>query len=636
MTNDDIVWAETILGNGIIFDTERRNTIRSMDSVDIQASPGSGKTTALIAKLAILAKKWPTNHVGICVLSHTNVARDEIEKRLGKTEIGSRLLSYPHFMGTIHNFFNTYVAIPWLRSNGYWINIIDTEIAKKYRWNKLSWNTKEFLKRKFQDENLCCFKSSIGDIGWDKYEEKKKEIIKEIFRSQEEGIFTYDEMLLYAQQALDECDSIPVGIQTRFPLVFIDEAQDTNSMQWNLIHTAFPEGSVVRQGFGDCNQAIYNYADEGSGNVEFPRANPMLICGSLRFDDRIATLANTVAVSGVKMHGTDNELSRCEKQTEHTVFLFQRNKDSSSHVISEYGKLLLSTFTDDEICDNQEKGCHVLGMVHVKKEDTPESHFPKGVFDYWPFYDADKTNKNFTPRSMIEFYRRGLSEYETSHEYNRFVANVLQGVRQLINKSKKEKFIPVSGNPLASMLKRLPEEKVFDFRKKLLDVVTSEIHSKEQWETISSKLNEILDLFNSLPNKSTIDFLHWKDENALVSTDQTDVPKLNDNCYLYRDDVSKRSVVLQFGSVHSEKGRTHLSTLIVETFTRAHNMKSIIRYLCGDDPKKTPMIEKKLRVHYVAMTRAKGLLCLAIPEEFVNDNARQALMALGWKICIVD
>lgn len=75
-----------------------------MDSVDIQAFPGSGKTTILVAKLAILAKKWTYSNVGICVLSHTNVAREEIEERLGNTEIGRKLLSYPHFIGTEHSF----------------------------------------------------------------------------------------------------------------------------------------------------------------------------------------------------------------------------------------------------------------------------------------------------------------------------------------------------------------------------------------------------------------------------------------------------------------------------------------------------------------------------------------------------
>lgn len=96
ITNDDIGWIASLLGNNIEFDDSRKVVIKSLESVDIQAFPGSGKTTTLVAKLAILAKKWPFPNAGICVLSHTNVAREEIEDRLGNTVEGKKILSYPH------------------------------------------------------------------------------------------------------------------------------------------------------------------------------------------------------------------------------------------------------------------------------------------------------------------------------------------------------------------------------------------------------------------------------------------------------------------------------------------------------------------------------------------------------------
>lgn len=84
-------------------DDDRRAVLLENQSRDINAAPGSGKTTVLAAKLLILARKWEAARSGICVLSHTNVARDEIQRRLGKSIEGSRLLTYPHFIGTIVN-----------------------------------------------------------------------------------------------------------------------------------------------------------------------------------------------------------------------------------------------------------------------------------------------------------------------------------------------------------------------------------------------------------------------------------------------------------------------------------------------------------------------------------------------------
>ena len=72
--DEDIDWVESIMEGGLHFDEARRAIIRNLDSIDIQAFPGSGKTTILVAKLAILARKWPFSNSGICVLSHTNVA----------------------------------------------------------------------------------------------------------------------------------------------------------------------------------------------------------------------------------------------------------------------------------------------------------------------------------------------------------------------------------------------------------------------------------------------------------------------------------------------------------------------------------------------------------------------------------
>lgn len=90
ISDNDITWVESVMGHGIQFDEPRRNVIKNLESIDVQAFPGSGKTTTLVAKLAILARKWPNSHAGICVLSHTNVAREEIEKRLGNTNEGRK------------------------------------------------------------------------------------------------------------------------------------------------------------------------------------------------------------------------------------------------------------------------------------------------------------------------------------------------------------------------------------------------------------------------------------------------------------------------------------------------------------------------------------------------------------------
>lgn len=347
ITDEDILWVEEMMGGKVHFDSARVNVLKNMDSVDIQAFPGSGKTTILVAKLAILAKKWPYSNAGICVLSHTNVAREEIEERLGNTEIGRKLLSYPHFIGTVHSFFDTYVSLPWLKSNGYEINIIDTELVHSLRWNKLPRNKRYYLEMQYKSETICEYRDNIGNIERVKNEETNELLLSVIEKTQKDGYFTFGEMLLYAQKVLKEWAEIPKAIQRRFPILFIDEAQDTDTFQWDLLKKAFnSDGELsIRQGFGDSNQAIYGnlYADNTTGN--FPRENALVLSESRRFDSSISSLANTVALSKAQMDGTDNEFT--QKGIKHTIFLFE--KENAAQVIDEFGQLILDTFSDEEL-----------------------------------------------------------------------------------------------------------------------------------------------------------------------------------------------------------------------------------------------------------------------------------------------
>jgi superfamily I DNA/RNA helicase len=116
VTNADIGRAERLLlPEGCTFNEERRDFIKCMESHDVVACPGSGKTTALLAKLLILASHMPfSNGRGICVLTHTNVAINEIKQRAGGA--ADALFVHPNFFGTIQAFVNRFLAIPVYRN----------------------------------------------------------------------------------------------------------------------------------------------------------------------------------------------------------------------------------------------------------------------------------------------------------------------------------------------------------------------------------------------------------------------------------------------------------------------------------------------------------------------------------------
>jgi len=129
-----------LLPKGCHFSDEGKNVIRCMESREILACPGSGKTTLLMAKLYLLSKSMPfENNRGICVLSHTNVAVDEIKSKLGDSI--KIILSYPNYVGTIQSFVDKYVVFPYLThfTTGS-IEVVDDKKYAECMWRKCKYN----------------------------------------------------------------------------------------------------------------------------------------------------------------------------------------------------------------------------------------------------------------------------------------------------------------------------------------------------------------------------------------------------------------------------------------------------------------------------------------------------------------
>lgn len=637
ITDADIKWVESILGN-IHFDEEHINVIKCLESKDIQAFPGSGKTTALVAKLAILSRKWTDTYHGICVLSHTNVAREEVEQRLSMTETGRKLLNYPHFIGTFQTFFDTYISKPWLHSLGYAVNIVDNEKVVKNRYNKLSHNAKKYLKNKSNPEQYCAYSTNIGTInlGIKRTTDTMKSILNVIDESQKQGNYTYNEMLLFAEHALDNCTYISTALQNRFPIVLIDEAQDNTVYQWKLLDKVFSEKNIIIQSFGDKNQAIFSDKSSVEDSSKFPRKEVLYMNKSNRFDNRIASFANTVALDTEEMTGSDNEFTA--KNVKHTIFLY--DKEKVKMVLSAYGRLLVETFTDKELKRYKDLGCYAIGQTFYGQTDISNKNYPKSVADYVNEVGFDKFTYRQSQKKFIHYFFKGLFAFKATGEIRTFTEDVFLGIKVLLSLVDKQNFVPLYGNSFSQSIRNLSaktQEEILCFLKKILDVNKLD---KKIWSEKTCLIAKVVQCFGlntknlSQDEKDRLnEFLSWDDILADVNCfDETlDVKNF---VYPYCDEASKRKVEINLGSIHSVKGQTQLATLVLETYYRAHNMKSILPYLIkSNEQQETSSINKKrLKCQYVAMTRAKALICLAMPTDNVDEKQVKLLEKLGWNI----
>ena len=102
---------------------------------------------------------------------------------------------------------------------------------------------------------------------------------------------------------------------------------------------------------------------------------------------------------------------------------------------------------------------------------------------------------------------------------------------------------------------------------------------------------------------------------------------------VYRHESPNGSIHIEIDTIHGIKGQTHQATLLLETFFRGDDLKTILPYLKGDRlPRPGVMIVRRLALAYVAMSRPTHLVCLAMREENVSSEDEHALIGQGWHI----
>ena len=640
---------------------KRQEVLKCMDSIDVAACPGSGKTTLLVAKLAILAEKWPYRTRGICVLSHTNAARHEIEKHLGNTSVGRRLLGYPHYIGTIHGFVNEFLALPLLRSRGYSSTRFDSDISgrKILRLSSGGKNLPGYLYKKIPNEEtrtaaVCHahyvadsldIRLSSGNVAINLKRIKNSDAFKEINKWKcailRDGYASYEDTFAYGHLTLKKYPVLAKTIRDRFPILFIDEAQDNSKEQSAILSRVFIEGSstVIRQRFGDANQAIYDFQRaEKAATDKFPGASKMELPNSHRFGQSIADLADPLGLQPYGLRGLGPRkplLSGCPAG-QHTIFLF--NENSAAKVLDAYGALLLDTFSDLELRADW-FSVTAVGQIHKPPDEGKDHKFPHHVGHYWPDYEPELAKHDPTPKTFMQYVFAGQGKSEIRHETHVMVEKIAEGFLRMADFAVDGKTLIRRKHPHRQILKLL--EKAPEIREQYQNLVLQltakqEIPTTETWEghwrgVVRSIAEALVD--SKLTDEAD-NFLTWNDKS---NTPASPTNKSRNNIFRYRN--NGREVSIQAGSIHSVKGQTHTATLVLETFWHDHNLEHILPWFTkkkhGWKIADGPHQEERLKLHYVALTRPTHLLCLAMKREGLSEEQMNAIRTRGWRLCQV-
>ncbi len=638
-----------LLPNGCHFDDERIAFIKSLDTLDLMAVPGSGKTTALQAKLYCLAKQMPLEKgKGVLVLSHTNAAVDEIKSKL--KDVVPQLLDYPNAVCTIQEFVDRFLAIPFYKSC--FLRSIDSISVERYNLKAYAYcqdhfsrdNALLYFKNKYPDKykeirfsidkqgKVYLANSIKGDPfsfdvpkKWNNNNtaQTAKETITNYYFSMKksllkDGILHYDDCYFLANKYITSCPSIIELLQLRFPFVFVDETQDLKKYQLDLLDAIFNSEEVCLQRIGDPNQSIYSKV---SAECIWKPRRPISINKSLRLSKEIAEVVDyfTLERNNEKGEPVFNVIS--ERETKIKPHLILYNELSVQQLKSVFVNLIVK-YDLHNVVEGNKFGFHILGWNAEAKAEGYLKYHLEDIFS-----DYKKTN-NETPNGLV------LNDYLK--------------LAQRTNDAKKAK--RCLEDSICSFLRAAKIKQDFgDYQRDFTP------HSLVSYlETIDTKHKYLLALYNTTIciKKTQISKAHGVLKsyivNVLVPLFDIDLNEAIEN-YLDSPSTipdailqveSDNQIPLKIGTVHSAKGQTHCATMYVETWYEGHyetdhlkSKRKLPNPLYKQRHNYTGVyVREAIKMMYVGFSRPTHLLCLASQKEQWNDEAIQKMKDCGWEI----
>lgn len=610
-------------------DTERQQALLESGSRDFNAVPGSGKTSLLAAKLLLIAQKWPHPNKGLCVISHTTVARDQIALRLARTEEGSRLLNYPHFVGTIHAFVNQFLSLRVLPVLGLQVDVIDNDVfaaraRKKLKGNRF-YTLRVWLDHQanadalistltFKGPNLTVT-SEEGGIPSES-SQSGKQIRKIKLELAAEGVFRHSDMFAFAQAALEHYPELLDIVHRRFPMVFIDEMQDTSWEQESLLNRLF-DGRSVMQRFGDVDQQIM-MGDAERAKCTFPRTGFGTVCTSKRFGARIAAAATSVRLSSLVVTGDSTD------DISPTLLLYKTQ--AVGQVIRRFGELVL-----DRLDDRALAGQMVRAMC-TRKSVGGAGEAGMQLGDYWPAFAQQQVSHATAGGGFwrtIDAWPPSLpkaSLAEHCSDVRRCLFAVLREAKAPVTASLRD------GHGLARAIADLTGNSS-TFQGILLDLVLGARHpgrDNDRSDLVEWLYGRVKLL---LPPAMTLEAFA-----ALGAFEVPEQPAPGESASSCTVSHAGRDVVIGLGTVASMKGQTHVASLLLESYggkSKRFDLAMALPYIAGvgkNLAKLSDTQKVQLRNVYVAMTRPTHYLCLAANEARVAPDVIDAIEQRGWHI----
>lgn len=680
--DEHIIEAESLLIGGQRFDQyERIPFIKNLDSIDLLAVPGSGKTTALLAKLYCLSKQLPVkNGSGILVLAHTNSAVDEIEKHL--KSVCPILFNYPNFVGTIQSFINKFLVYPYyaktLGKNPLWIDdqayyreldyLLSIEYSSEISFFKNNNKSIFFNARFWYDDDFQTIisygisKDSLKlnvpkkwkNDGTD--EVKINKVLEFIKKTKQSliirGILHYDDCYYLALKYIKKYPDLIGIIQKRFGYVFIDEMQDLENYQIQIIDQLFSTNNPTTrvQRIGDINQAIYNSSKKVKVQADWKPRNQMYLNNSNRLSNENASIVNYFTLD--RQTGDNgnprfvvNGVRRNSSNIKPHLVVF--NDQTKGNLESTFIKLI-EDYSLRDLPEAEKYGFKIIGW-NARWNDDEESNNKLRLENIFPRLKIKSTSIKENFNSLSKYLQLFDKTKKTLEPARKAILNSLIAILRIENKTHQ---ITIRGRQVNR----------FYTKEELINVIVKRENNSD-YEYFKSKLYEWSfalmvkdqdkEVYLEIKGFILNEFKNWFELDIIPESNdfigdryekiETALPQIDRNV--------QNEVKIDIGTVHSAKGQTHCATMYIETSYHdyeTNKLKVVTQKLTAKKAQEilpNPLLgqehsyridkdiraKESMKMMYVGFSRPTHLLCFAVLKDNITYNIADYEKA-GWKV----
>ncbi len=222
----------------------------------VRACPGSGKTYSVAVRLAHNISTWRLEYQGIATISFTNIAWQTIESQIVKHSDIEAPISHPHFLGTIDSFINRFIFLPF----GHLVMKCKSRPVLVGEPHGV-WTGRFFSEKFFDNISFSAsgepyaMKKNIMPAKW----QSNQHILDAKNRLIEAGYANQADANYFAMQILEKYPQVSRALAIRFPMLIVDEAQDTSEIQMRIIDQLIADGLNEVMLVGDPDQAIFEW-----------------------------------------------------------------------------------------------------------------------------------------------------------------------------------------------------------------------------------------------------------------------------------------------------------------------------------------------------------------------------------------